>query len=110
MGAGYPSPGGGRSVYSASGVNPFKPQPKLAQVAAALLKAKREGQLPSAFGDITLPGTGLPGLPENPEGGGNGSVGAPNGSAPVPTSGPGAVEMTIILLNIKVPGWWLVTC
>ena len=101
-GAGYPSPGGGggRSVsfggsYSASGVNPFKPQPKLAQVAAALLKAKREGQLPSAFGDITLPGTGLPGLPENPEGGGNGSVGAPNGSAPVPTSGPGAPPLNL---------------
>ena len=35
-------------------------QPKLAQVAAQLLKAKREGQLPSAFGDITLPGTKLP--------------------------------------------------
>ena len=35
-------------------------KPKLAEVAAALLKAKREGQLPSAFGDITLPGTQLP--------------------------------------------------
>ena len=43
-------------------VDPFAPldgstgRPKLATVAAALLKAKRAGQLPSAFGEIALPG------------------------------------------------------
>ena len=60
-------------------------KPKLAEVAAALLKAKREGQLPSAFGDITLPGTQLPSCPENPEGGAT----APNGNATAPAPGGG---------------------
>ena len=44
----------GENTGTGSGVTA---QPKLSAVAATLLKAKRAGQLPSAFGQITLPGT-----------------------------------------------------
>ena len=39
-----------------TGATGLPPKPKLADVAAALLKAKRAGQLPSAFGEMMLPG------------------------------------------------------
>ena len=85
-----PKPFGGS--YSASGGGSMQStltgraeRPKLAQVAAALLKAKREGQLPSAFGDITLPGTNLENVPENPEGtGGSANGDAAPGAQPPP--------------------------
>ena len=67
-------------------VDPFATTPgdgsgkaKLATVAAALLKAKKSGQLPSAFGDIVLPG-----LDDEDAAGPDGNLNSNNDTQPLP--------------------------
>ena len=66
-------------------VDPFAATPgdgsgkaKLATVAAALLKAKKSGQLPSAFGDIVLPGL------DDEDAGNDGTVNANHDTQTIP--------------------------
>jgi len=76
----------GGSYSAKTGVDPFATTPgdgsgkaKLATVAAALLKAKKSGQLPSAFGDIVLPG-----LDDEDAAGPDGNLNSNNDTQPLP--------------------------
>ena len=73
-------------LHKISIVDPFATTPgdgsgkaKLATVAAALLKAKKSGQLPSAFGDIVLPG-----LDDEDTAGADGNLNSNNDTQPLP--------------------------